>query len=206
MVGKSTYLNGYFYHVMIFFIISSVNILSQDNTNNSMQDKTNTNTDDLKKIIGQKANNFSSDLRSRLNLTESQKRYIYNILVDYYTKETGNQTSQRAALRESKQSLNQETDLSMQKGTNMGAGNNNGDKLRNANIEANTKIESILDNSQRNNWTEVKDSWWGKVKTELYEWNNSFTKDNDIYEEKRDYEDSRDYENYDVYYPGYDIK
>jgi|ERR1035437_488002 hypothetical protein len=206
MVGESRYLKGYFYHVMIFFIISSVNILSQDNTNNRMQEKTNTNTDDLKKIIGQKANNFSSDLRSRLNLTESQKRYIYNILVDYYTKETGNQTSQRVALRESKQSLNQETDLSMQKGTNMGAGNNNGDKLRNANIEANTKIESILDNAQRNNWTEVKDSWWGKVKTELYEGNNSFTKDNDIYEEKRDYEDSRDYENYDVYYPGYDIK
>src|ERR1035438_2981022 len=124
MVSKNKYLIGHFYYAVIFFIISSINILPQDNTNNRMQDKTIVSTDDMKNMIEQNANYFSNDLKTRhmknmieqnanyfsndlktrLGLEESQLKYVYDILVGYYSGETGIQTSQRAALREDRKS------------------------------------------------------------------------------------------------------
>jgi hypothetical protein len=194
MVSRNRYPIGSLYYLAIFFMISSFNILPQDNTNNKMQDKAE--RDNLREMISQNANYYSSDLREKLNLTESQMKYIYYVLFDYYTKETGNQWTQRAALRENKESLNKET----------GVSNNKEDNLKGASLEASVKIENILDNGQRNRWREVNDSWWINVKTELYNGDQNLTTNSDIDKEKSKYEDDRDYEDYDVYYPGYDFK
>ena len=195
MVSKNKYLMGYFYYVVIFFIILAINILPQDNTNNWMQDKTNGSTNDLEKKIEQNANYYTSNLRTKLNLTNSQMRYIYDILLDYYLKGTGNQTSQSAALRESKGLFKLETEPFMQNRNNMDAIS-----------KTNMKIENIIDNEQKSKWTEIKDSWWINVKTELYGGDQNIKWSKDIHEKKGEYEDNRDYENYEVYYPGYDYK
>jgi hypothetical protein len=68
------------------------------------------------------------------------------------------------------------------------------------------KIENIIDNEQKSKWTEIKDSWWINVKTELYGGDQNIKWSKDIHEKKGEYEDNRDYENYEVYYPGYDYK
>src|ERR1035437_2756697 len=189
MVSKNKYLMGYFYYVVILFIISAINILPQDNTNNWMQDKTNGSTNDLEKKIEQNANYYTSNLRTKLNLTNSQMRYIYDILLDYYLKGTGNQTSQSAALRESKGLFKLETEPFMQNRNNMDAIS-----------KTNMKIENIIDNEQKSKWTEIKDSWWINVKTELYGGDQNIKWSKDIHEKKGEYEDNRDYENYEVYY------
>jgi len=117
----------YFYYGVVFLIISAVNILPQDNTNNMMQDKTNGSTNDLEKKIEKNANYYSSDLKTKLNLTDSQMRYIYDIMLDYYLNRTGYQTSQRAALRESKESFKPETEPLKQNMNNIDASDNNTD-------------------------------------------------------------------------------
>jgi hypothetical protein len=205
MVKRSKNLISYFYYAVIFFIISSINIFPQDNTNNWMKEKTNRTTNDLEKMIEQNANYYSSNLKTRLNLTDSQMRCIYDIMLDYYLNEPGNQTSQRAALRESKQSSKIEMDPIYDR-TNMETSDNNTDQIRNTSSEANKKIENILDNQQMDKWIGIKDSWWVNVKTELYDGDQNIKLTEDIQERKGEYEDNRDYENYDVYYPGYDFK
>jgi len=195
MTGRSNYLISYFYYVVIFFIISAINILPQDNTNNRMQDKLNRSTNDLERKIEQNSNYYASNLKTMLNLTDSQMRYIYNIMFDYYLNEPGNQTSQRAALRERTVSYKLEAEPFMQNRYNMDASS-----------EANKKIENILDNKQMGKWSDIKDSWWVNVKTELYEGDQNISWRKDIHEKKKEYEDNRNYENYDVYSPGYDFK
>ena len=189
MVNRKQYMAGYFY-LVILFIIGSINIFSQDNTNNRMTERTE--TDNLKRMIQQNANYYSSDLKAKLNLTESQTQHIYYILYNYYTNEAGDQRTQRAALRENKE-------------TEQGATTEE-NSLRDASSEANNKIENILDSEQRNNWKGIDDSWWVNVKTELFTGDRNLTRRNDINEERSTYNDDRDYENYDVYYPGYDFK
>ena len=184
MIMRISCLKRYFYYVLIFFIMISANILSQDNTNNRMLVKDNTSPEDLNRIIKQNAGHFSSDLKMKLNLTESQRKYINNILVVFYSKESGIQTNQTAALRES----------------------NKSDKNKIAQDETITKIASIFDNEQENKWIGVKNSWWRNVNAVVVNGNGTIEQSDEIYEEKREYEDSKDYENYDVYSPGYDIK
>ena len=196
----------YFYYGVVFLIISAVNILPQDNTNNMMQDKTNGSTNDLEKKIEKNANYYSSDLKTKLNLTDSQMRYIYDIMLDYYLNRTGYQTSQRAALRESKESFKPETEPLKQNMNNIDASDNNTDLYLDASSKANKKIENILDNEQKNKWRKVNDSWWVNVKTELYEGDQNIKLSKEINERRAQYEDDRDYENFDVYYPGYDYK
>ena len=194
MTTRSNYLMSYFYYVVIFFIVSAINILPQDNTNNMMQDKTDRSTENaIQKRVEQNANYYSSDLKTVLNLTDSQMRYIYDYLLEYYSREIGNQTSQRAALRESKKTLNQETN------------ENNDDLFMNASA-VNKKIENILDREQMDKWKDRKDSWWENVKSELYMGDQRIQWSKDLHEKKGQYEDDRDYENFDVYYPGYDFK
>ena len=136
-----------------------------------MQDRTTVSTDDLEKIIENNANYYSTDLKTNLNLDESQMKYVYDILISYYSEKTGIQTSQRAALRESKLSFSIErepltnyktkietdplmydetdikTDPLMNYEDNM-ATSDNGDQQENVKDEAITKIESVLDNKQ----------------------------------------------------------
>jgi hypothetical protein len=207
MTTRSNYLMNYFYYVVIFFIVSAINILPQDNTNNMMQDKTDrSNNNDIEKKIEQNANYYASNLKTILNLTDSQIRYVYDIMLDYYLNGTGNQTSQRAALRESKESFKPETEPLNQNMNNMDASDNNTDLYLDASSKANKKIENILDNEQKNKWRGVNDSWWVNVKTELYEGDQNIKWSKEINERKAEYEDDRDYENFDVYYPGYDYK
>jgi hypothetical protein len=172
-----------------------------------MQDKTDrSNNNDIEKKIEQNANYYASNLKTILNLTDSQTRYIYDIMLDYYLNGTGNQTSQRAALRESKESFKPETEPLKQNMNNIDASDNNTDLYLDASSKANKKIENILDNEQKNKWIEVNDSWWVNVKTELYEGDQNIQWSKEINERKAEYEDNRDYENFDVYYPGYDFK
>jgi hypothetical protein len=217
MISNRKYKLVFFYHMVILILISSINILSQDNTNNNMQEKTVVPNNILERKIKQNANYYSSLLQKQLDLTMSQAKYVYNILVGYYSGETGIEVTQRAALRENNKSSNIETDPLMkdesdiktdplmQNVNNIATTGNNGDQQENASYEAITKIGNILDNGQTNKWIEVKDSWWGKVNTMLRDGitnlNNKF-----IYEAKGGYEDDKDYENFDVYYPGYDFK
>lgn len=196
MKGRINYMRGYFYYVGMFFIILVFNIFPQDNTNNMMQEKTNNSTNDLEQKIEQNANYYTNNLKTILNLTDSQMRYIYDIMVNYYLNESGNQTSQRAALRDSYRYDR----------TNTQTGDNNEDSYINTSDRENKKIENILDNEQIGKWSEIKDSWWVNVKTELYKSDQDVKLNRIIYESKGEYEDDRDYENYDVYYPGYDYK
>jgi hypothetical protein len=206
-----------------------------------MQDKTIVSSNDLEKRIEQNANYYSTDLKTNLNLEESQMKYVYDILVSYYSEKTGIQTSQRAALRESKQFFSIErapltnyktkietdplmydetdirtdplmydksdikTDPLMKNADNI-ATSDNGDQQENEKDEAITKIESILDNKQSDKWSEIKDSWFGKVEAEVSEGNLNPSIYKYIERENGEYEDNRDYENYDIYYPGYDFK
>jgi hypothetical protein len=151
-----------------------------------------TETDNLKRMIQQNANYYTNDLKAKLNLTASQTQHIYYILYNYYTNETGNQSTQRAALRESK-----ETDQGSPTEEN---------NIRDASLDANNKLENFLDSEQRNSWKGLNDSWWVNVKTELFNGDQKLTSRNNIYEERSTYNDDRDYEDYDVYYPGYDFK
>jgi hypothetical protein len=192
MVNMKQYRAGYF-SLGILFIISSINIFSQDNTNNKMTERTE--TDNLKGMIQQNANYYTNDLKTKLNLTESQAQHIYYILYNYYTNETGNERTQRAALRESKETLN--------KGTEVSSTEEN--SLKGASSDANNKIENILDSEQRNSWKGINDTWWTNVKTELFSGDQKLT-NNNIYEDRGTNDEERDYENYDVYYPGYDFK
>jgi hypothetical protein len=217
MINNKKYRLVFFYHMVILILISSISIVPQDNTNNNMQEKTIVPNNILERKINQNANYYASLLQKKLDLTLSQTKYVYDILIGYYSGETGIETTQRAALRENNKSIDIETDPLMrdesdiksdplmQNVNNMATTRNNGDKQENASYEAITKIGNILDNGQINNWIEVKDSWWGKVNTMLSDGinnlNNKF-----IYEEKGGYVDDRDYENFDVYYPGYDFK
>ena len=85
---------------MIFFIVSAINILPQDNTNNMMQDKTDrSNNNDLEKKIEQNANYYASNLKTILNLTDSQMRYIYDIMLDYYLNRTGNPNFTKSCIK-----------------------------------------------------------------------------------------------------------
>jgi len=192
MVNMKQYRAGYF-SLGILFIISSINIFSQDNTNNKMTERTE--TDNLKGMIQQNANYYTNDLKTKLNLTESQAQHIYYILYNYYTNETGNERTQRAALRENKETLN--------KGTEVSSTEEN--SLKGASSDANNKIENILDSEQRNSWKGINDTWWTNVKTELFSGDQKLT-NNNIYEDRGTNDEERDYENYDVYYPGYDFK
>lgn len=206
MSGKSTYLKFNFYYLLIFFIAISGNILSQDNTNNSMQGINDTKTDEMDKMIHQNANYYSGNLRTELNLTRSQTKYIYDILYSYYTNETGNETSQIAAARDKRESLNLEQDPLMRDDSNIRVMDNISNKLTDAKDNPLIKIESILDHEQMNKWNLVKDTWWSNAKSVLPNINESSGGEDINFQEKREYEDNRDYENYDVYYPGYDIK
>jgi hypothetical protein len=207
MRRRSDYLMSYFYYVVIFFIVSTINILPQDNTNNMMQDKMDrSNNNDSEKKIEQNANYYASNLKTILNLTDSQTRYIYDIMLHYYLNRTGYQTSQRAALRESKESFKPETEPLKQNMNNIDASDNNTDLYLDASSKANKKIENILDTGQKNKWREINDSWWVNVKTELYEGDQNIKLSKEINERNVGYEDNRDYENFDVYYPGYDFK
>jgi uncharacterized LabA/DUF88 family protein len=193
MVNMKQYRAGYF-HLVILFIIASINIFSQDNTNNKMTERTE--TDNLKRMIQQNANYYANDLKTKLNLTESQAQHIYYVLFNYYTNESGDQRTQRAALRESKETLTKEKETS----------SNEDNSLSDASSDANNKIENILDSEQRTSWKGINDSWWVNVKTELFNGDHKLTRGDNGYYESSTYDDDRDYENYDVYYPGYDFK
>ena len=190
--------------LLIILTICSFNILSQDNTNNKMQDKSSTDNNNSDKMIEKNANYYTNSLDSKLNLTKSQIKYIHNILYSYYSNETEGQTSQLAALREKPESLNMEQDPLMPDSRNIRV-NNYEDKQVNVHEYPLSEIETILDQAQRDTWIIMKDAWWLNAKSAL---SNSTEGggENDIQNVKREYEDSRDYENYDVYDPGYDVK
>jgi hypothetical protein len=206
MIRRINDLRVYFYYVAIFLIVIAFNIFPQDNTNNMMQDKTNESTTDLDRKIEKDANYYTYNLKPKLNLTESQMRHIYEIILSNYLNISGNQTRQRAALRESRKSSDIERDPLIYGSTDNETDENNEDFYLNTDNRANKEIENILDNDQIGKWSKIKDSWWVNVKTELYQGDQDITMRKEINEKKGEYEDNRDYENFDVYDPGYDFK
>jgi hypothetical protein len=220
-----------YYYLAILILISTVKILPQDNTNNNMVNKSTIPENILEKKIKQNANYYSYILHTSLNLTNSQTKYIYDLLVGYYSNETGVQTTQQAALREDnkqysnieqdplmkdntdiksdplmKDTTNIKSDPLMQNENNLATTTNFGSQQENVSDEVLTKIGGVLDNDQMIKWAEIKNGWWGKANTMTSETNLNLNDTRFYNNEKAEYDIDRDYENYDVYYPGYDFK
>ena len=191
--------------LLVLLTICSFSILSQDNTNNKMRDKSNTDNNNSNKMIEKNANYYTNDLDTKLDLTKSQIKYIHNILYSYYSNEIEGQTSQIAALRQKPESLNLEQDPLMPDSRIIRV-NDYEDKQVNVQDYPLSEIETILDHGQKDKWSMMKDAWWLNVQSALSHSNGGGGGENDIQNVKREYEDSRDYENYDVYSPGYDVK
>lgn len=217
MVNRKGYWKGY-YFIVVLFMIPTNKIIAQDNTNNKMIERSNIPEVILDKKIKQDANYYSSILKTELNLTNSQMKYIYDMLVGYYSDETETQTTQQAALRENEQYSNIErdplmhdasnikTDTLMQNINNLATTTNNVNPQESNKDEVLTKIGGILDNDQMYKWISIKNSWWGKVNSRLSDGKLNLNDKRYNNEQRAEYEDDRDYENYDVYYPGYDFK
>ncbi|MDR3668502.1 MAG: hypothetical protein P4L35_16790 [Ignavibacteriaceae bacterium] len=217
MVNRKGYWKGY-YFIVVLFMIPTNKIIAQDNTNNKMIERSNIPEVILDKKIKQDANYYSSILKTELNLTNSQMKYIYDMLVGYYSDETETQTTQQAALRENEQYSNIErdplmhdasnikTDTLMQNINNLATTTNNVNPQESNKDEVLTKIGGILDNDQMYKWINIKNSWWGKVNSRLSDGKLNLNDKRYNNEQRAEYEDDRDYENYDVYYPGYDFK
>jgi hypothetical protein len=82
---------------------------------------------------------LSQDLESKLSLTQTQSDSVRAILEDY---QTGVDTSMNST---------------------EGAGTMNNESVKNAN----SRIESLLNDSQKTLWANVRSDWWAKVKSSL---------------------------------------
>jgi len=117
--------------------------------------------------IEKRASDLTSDLQSKVNLTDSQVSAVKSDLIDYMTKVTTIQNSQRAGLKEKMPS-----DTSSMSGSS--SDNGYSMQIKNAETDASSKIESVITDDQRSKWSEVRDSWWGEVKSVVM--NNSMGK------------------------------
>jgi hypothetical protein len=120
--------------------------------------------DDMKSMIEKRASDLTSDLQSKVNLTDSQVSAVKSNLIDYMTKVATIQNSQRAGLKEKSPSDSSSTM----------SNTDNSPDLKNADSDASLKIESLITEDQKSKWSDIKDSWWSEVKSVAY--NNSMNK------------------------------
>ncbi len=147
--------------VLFLIFIFSTNIIAQSTTDQS--NKTGMYGDDQKSMIEKRATDLTSDLQSKVNLTDSQVSAVKSDLIDYFTKVSVIQSSQRAGLKEKSPS-----------DSSMSMSSNNSDELKNADTDASSKIESLITDDQKSKWSDIKDTWWSEVKSVAY--NNSMGK------------------------------
>ena len=139
---------------LFIFLLSSANIFAQDDSksNKNMSD------DDIKTMIEKRASDLTHDLTSKLDLSNDQANLIKNVLVAYQTKVSDLQTKQRAGLKE----------YNMPDSSGITGMNNPSDDFKIADDDATSHIESVLTDSQKAKWTDVKDSWLAQVKSFVY--------------------------------------
>jgi hypothetical protein len=139
-------------------------MIAQDNTDII---KGNMSGDDMKSMMEKRAADLTSDLQSKVNLTDSQVSDVKAGLIDYMTKVSIILTSQRAGLKEMSP---MDTSYTMDNSSDK----NYTEELKNADADANKTIESVITDDQKTKWSSVKDSWWTEVKAVVY--NNSMSK------------------------------
>jgi hypothetical protein len=124
--------------------------------------------DEQKKEIKKHAIELTSDLQSRISLTNMQCSAIQKILIDYLTNVSIIEFTQRAGAREKTYDVKSDPPSDLQD-LNISYDDNSLEELRNADNDANSKLDNIIMDAQRGKWTSLKDSWWSKVIAAQYE-------------------------------------
>ena len=155
MTTRTTFMR----YVLILGIIMSFNLRAANRLNLD---------DEQKRIIEKQAVELASDLQSRISLTNSQISAIEKILVDYLTNVSIIEFTQRAGAREKTYDVKSDPPSDLQD-LNLTYDDNSLTDLRNADNEANSKIDNVILDSQREKWTSLKDSWWSNVIAKQYE-------------------------------------
>ena len=165
MLKHSTLVRNIFLLGLIISLMSPIYLFSKNNIN---LDKRSNSDDDQKKLIEKKAIDLASDLQSRMHFTNIQTSEVKTILINYFTNVSIIQFTQRAGAREKTYDVKSDPPSDLQD-LNLSYDDNSLEDLRNADNEANSKLNSIISTSQISKWNDVKDSWWSKVIAVQYE-------------------------------------
>jgi hypothetical protein len=165
MLKHSTLVRNVFLLGLIISLMSPIYLFSKNNIN---LDKRSNSDDDQKKLIEKKATDLASDLQSRMHFTNIQASEVKTILINYFTNVSIIQFTQRAGAREKTYDVKSDPPSDLQD-LNLNYDDNSLEDLRNADNEANSKLNSIISTSQISKWNDVKDSWWSKVIAVQYE-------------------------------------
>ena|ERR1035437_2792270 len=165
MLKHSTLVRNIFLLGLIISLMSPIYLFSKNNIN---LDKRSNSDDDQKKLIEKKATDLASDLQSRMHFTNIQTSEVKTILINYFTNVSIIQFTQRAGAREKTYDVKSDPPSDLQD-LNLSYDDNSLEDLRNADNEANSKLNSIISTSQISKWNDVKDSWWSKVIAVQYE-------------------------------------
>jgi hypothetical protein len=156
MSRKSTAVRNMIIFGFILTLLTTVNIYS-------MRIKTN---DEQKAAIESKAGELATELQSKVGLSGSQFTGVKEVLVNYLTNVSIIQFTQRAGAREKTYDVKSDPPSDLQD-LNLNYEDNTLDDLRNADKEANSKLDNILSNKDK--WKDIKDLWWSKVIEAQYE-------------------------------------
>src|ERR1035437_2477613 len=150
---------------LMMILMSSSYIFSKSDLN---ANKSSNLDDDQKKIIEKKAYDLAEELQSKIHLTDIQTPEVKTILINYLTNVSIIQFTQRAGAREKTYDVKSDPPSDLQD-LALSYDDNSIADLRNADNEANSKLNSIISTSQISKWNDVKDSWWSKVIAVQYE-------------------------------------
>ena len=156
---------------IITIVISSSNLFAQMNMD-STTTKSGMSDDEMKSQIEKRASDLTSDLQSKVGLNEMQVSTVKSNLIDYMTKIATLQATQRAGLKESPPIGSNPPSPSMPNSDIAPTGVT--DEMKSADSDASLKIESVITEYQKEKWSNIKDTWWGEVKSVVY--NNSMGK------------------------------
>jgi hypothetical protein len=162
---KGVYIRNILIAGLFIILMVSANTFSRNDLSTI---KSMNSDDELKKSIEKKATELSSDLKSRINLTDNQASAIRTTLIEYLTNVSIIQFTQRAGAREKTYDVKSEPPSDLQD-LNLNYDEYSLDDLRNADIETNKKLENIIPDAQKAKWNDVKDFWWSKVIAVQYE-------------------------------------
>ena len=152
--------------ICMLFMLSTSIFAQMYDSSTTQSTKSGMYGDDMKNMIEKRASDLTSDLQTKVNLTDSQVSAVKSDLIDYMTKVATLQNSQRAGLKE-KSPMDSSSNMS-------NSDNSTSQELKNADSDASLKIESLITEDQKSKWSDIKDSWWGEVKSVAY--NNSMNK------------------------------
>jgi len=159
MINTRKFMKRILTPVLFLIFISSANTFAQLNID--PMTKSSGTGDDMKSMIEKRASDLTSDLQSKVNLTDNQVSAVKSDLIDYMTKVSVIQTSQKAGLKE-KSATDTLSDMSNS------PDNSTSQDLKSADDDAALKIESVITADQKSKWSDIKDSWWNEVKSVAY--------------------------------------